>query len=49
MKYRKNIRAKDNKKRMSIASYIYVYIYIYIYTYVIWDENDSKFKIKMTQ
>ena len=33
---RKNIRVEDNKKRMSIASYIN------IYTYVICDENDSK-------
>ena len=36
MQCRKNIRVEDNKKRMSIASYIN------IYTYVICDENDSK-------
>ena len=36
MQCRKNIRVKDNKKRMSKASYINMYIY------VICGENDSK-------
>ena len=37
---RKNITAKENKKRMNIANFIN--IYTNIYTYIICDENDPK-------
>ena len=39
MQCRKNIKVKDNKKRINIANFINTH---QIYTYIISDDNDSK-------
>ena len=38
MKYRKNITAEDNKKRINVANF--TNIYTNTYTYIICEEND---------